>query len=185
MHRAPRPANAAKLVTEADVERGSSGCADNERLSVLSSLRHGRLGRLLVESGVLSLVAWSRALGMAWFLWVDWVRRSCRVAVDVDQLVTQCDSPPGVVGGDGPRPAVSSDDVGDLVVVSVMHDEVAGLKFVGVNCRHGINRRAPRRRSPPGDTLGTSMGTATLGTDQSDVGVVSSVADSILLGESE
>jgi hypothetical protein len=29
------------------------------------------------------------------------------------------------------------------------------------------------------------MVTATLGTDQSDVGVVSSVADSILLGESE
>ena len=47
------------------------------------------------------------------------------------------DGPPGVVASDGPGPAVSPVDAGDLEVVPVIHEDVAGLEFVGVNCRHG------------------------------------------------
>jgi hypothetical protein len=51
-------------------------------------------------------------------------------------MMTQGDGPSSAVGGNGPGPAASPVDVGDLVVVSAVHDDVAGPEFVSVNCRH-------------------------------------------------
>ena len=71
-------------------------------------------------------------------------------AQDVDQFMVERDGPSRVVGGDGPGPSVPSVDPGDAVMVAVVHDDVAWLELIGVDCRRSRGPVVvdPCQRSP-------------------------------------
>jgi hypothetical protein len=51
-------------------------------------------------------------------------------------LATQRDGPSGAIRGDWPGPAIIARDVGDQMPVTVVGDQVAGPKFVRMDCCH-------------------------------------------------
>lgn len=104
--------------------------------------------------------AWS--WGRSW----SWCRRACRrsrrPAADVDQMVTQGDRPPAAVASDGPGPAVPPVDAGDLVVVPVTHEDVAGLEFFSANSHHGRHSGPATLLQASGSPLARPLATAVL-----------------------